>query len=330
MTDEQKVKFAVEQMDLNQQDLKDINGKGTKIAIIDFIGTKGDKGFHCKHKAFDGTITEDDIKCFKKQKFKDVSNHVTMCAGIAVGKPFKGKFLQNGRYFKQDYEGGVAPGAKASIFLIERDLDCFLDALKAVQSGNFDVVSISLGHKQKGEGEGLPEDYQKQLDNIREAIIKLGDSTHIVISAGNYGRVKGVLFPANIEEKVISVGGFNEFGRKLDYTPDCVSFTGYGEVCAPAGPATNLLQWATGTSMATPAIAGLICLFIQCAKEGKYPNGEDDRKDVLQRIKQKDNMLRILKKTINDEEQVKPAEILRAIKKLPDFKIWFDEMTSDN
>ncbi len=70
MTDEQKVKFAVEQMELNQQDLKDVKGKGAKIAIIDLIGTKGDKGFHCKHKAFDGIITEDGCQVVQKEKFQ--------------------------------------------------------------------------------------------------------------------------------------------------------------------------------------------------------------------------------------------------------------------
>ncbi len=341
MTDEQKVKFAVEQMELNQQDLKDVKGKGAKIAIIDLIGTKGDKGFHCKHKAFDGIITEDDVKWFKKKNFKDATNHATVCAGIAVGKPYKGKFIRNGKFFELKYEGGVAPKAKASIFLIERDSDCFLDALEEVERGGFDVVSISLNYPGNCEREDVPLQDRRKLDEIRQTISRLSNSTVIVISAGNSGRVQGVLFPANIKDKVISVGGYHEFGRELPFAPDNVSINGYGQVCAPAtgsqrGYLTRmfspdasdvLLEWSTGTSMAAPAIAGLICLFIQCAMD-KDDLEEAAKQDFLRLIKQKDNMMRILKETIDDQQQIKPANTLRAILKKSSFKEWFDEISA--
>ncbi len=77
--------------------------------------------------------------------------------------------------------------------------------------------------------------------------------------------------------------------------------------------------------MAAPAMAGLICLFIQCAKEGKYVSDED-KEDVLRRIKQKKNMMCILKKTINEKNQVKPAALLKKALKAENFKQWFDHI----
>ena len=78
--------------------------------------------------------------------------------------------------------------------------------------------------------------------------------------------------------------------------------------------------------MAAPAIAGLICLFIQCAKEGTYLS-EEDKADVLYRIKQKKNMVCILDKTTkNKEKQVKPAALSEEASKAENFKKWFDNI----
>ncbi len=273
ISDEQKDKVIVRQMDLLDDKINKVKGEGTSIAILDMVGTKGtDVGFHTLHGAFKGNIYSKDVSCVRSSSAdKDDTNHATVCAGIAVGKPFDGYFIRNGKTVPMKYEGGVAPEAKAKIFLMH-NTDSFLQALSKIGEEEFDVVSISLGCETK----------TSDLPNVlTQQFAQLSKSKLVVVSAGNYGSVEGVLFPANLDE-VISVGCLDEFGDPVNYAPKCVDISCYGEVNAPASDSNDgLLQWATGTSMAAPAIAGLICLFIQCAKEGTYLS-EEDKADVLQ------------------------------------------------
>ncbi len=313
MNDKQRKKFTVKQMGLlDDFNLKDIKGRGTSIAIIDMIGKRGTKGFHTLHEAFRGKIFSGDIKCFKRKNYEDTANHATVCAGIAVGQPFKGYCIKSGKTVSINYKGGVAPEAKAKIFLIEKNYG-FLEALSEIQKENFDVVSISLG---------------SEISNARSDITKklqdLSKSALVVVSAGNNGTVEDVLYPANLDE-VISVGSYTEFGKEAQYSPDDADICCYGDVNAPASDDKHgLLQWATGTSMAAPAIAGLICLFIQCAKEGKY-SPQDSKEDVIQQMKQKKYMMDILNETLVKKKKVKPAKLLDEALRTENFKRWFDD-----
>ncbi len=65
MSDKQKERVTVRQMDLLDDKIKKIKGNGTSIAILDMVGTKGDKGFHTLHGAFKGNIFR---KCFMCSK----------------------------------------------------------------------------------------------------------------------------------------------------------------------------------------------------------------------------------------------------------------------
>ena len=208
----------------------------------------------------------------------------------------------------------MAPEANAKIFLIDTtSYKSFLGALVSIeQEKKYDVISISLGYP-KGDVHEL----------IKNKLIELSASTLIVVSAGNYGSVKGVVPPASLKE-IISVGCLDKFGNPVKYSPTLVDIYCYGEVCAPASDHLHgLIQWATGTSMAAPAIAGLICLIMQCANNGKYLNFHD-KKDVLRRIKQKENMLCLLKSTDVEPNQVKPANLLNEAYHAKNFKAWFD------
>ncbi len=182
-------------------------------------------------------IYSENVSCVRSSSAdKDATNHATVCAGIAVGKPFDGYFIKNGKTVPMKYEGGVTPEAKAKIFLMH-NIDSFLQALSKIGK-EFDVVSISLGCKTNG----LP-------NVLTQQFAQLSKSKLVVVSAGNYGPVEGVLFPANLDE-VISVGCLDKFGNPLNYAPKCVDISCYGEVNAPASDSNDgLLRWATGTSM---------------------------------------------------------------------------------
>ena len=323
--------FTVTQMELLKNIPPELKGKGANIAIIDSTDYIPPNGFHDGHQTFSCRwnkefeavlVTNKTITVFDK------TFHATICAGIAVGEPFKGYyFTMDGKRESINYKGGVAPEANAKIFLIDTHDDlAFLGALESIErETKYDVISISLGYPECD----TPKDIRKQL-------IKLSASTLIVVSAGNYGSVKGVIPPANLKE-VISVGSLEKFGNRDKSSPTLVDISCYGEVCAPATDISGisddidisdipngLVQWAAGTSMAAPAIAGLICLIMQIAKNEEKYLSPDDREYVLRQIKEKRNMLRLLKKTVTLDNQVKPAVLLNEAFVANNFKEWFD------
>ena len=313
--------FTVTQMGLFDNIPPTLKGEGANIAIIDGIGkirTDGfpTNGFHIEHQTFSCRPTKQIATALVANNLSVVDDtfHATKCAGIAIGEPFEGFATMGNTTRPITYKGGVAPEANAKIFLIDtRDELAFLRALVIIEQENcFDVISISLGYP-KGDAHEL----------IKNKLIELSATTLIVVSAGNRGSAKGVLPPANLKE-VISVGSLEEFGNPAKSSPTLVDISCYGEVCAPATHAHNgLIQWATGTSMAAPAIAGLICLIMQCAKHGKY-SSSDNKEYVLRQIKEKQNMLCLLKKTVTPDNQVKPAELLKEAFGAKNFKVWFD------
>ena len=309
--------FTVTQMGLFDNIPPTLKGEGANIAIIDGIGNIRPDGFHIEHQTFSCRPTKQitTTRVANNQTLVDYTFHATKCAGIAIGEPFEGFATMGNTIRPIAYKGGVAPEANAKIFLIDlSDESTFLRALENIEQENcFDVISISLGYP-KGDAQG----------QIKNKLIELSATTLIVVSAGNGGSAKGVLPPANLKE-VISVGSLEEFGNPAKSSPTLVDISCYGEVCAPATHAHNngLIQWATGTSMAAPAIAGLICLIMQCAKHGNY-SPSDNKEYVLRQIKEKQNMLRLLKKTVTPDNQVKPAELLKEAFGAENFKVWFD------
>ena len=314
-----KGKFTVTQMELIPRGRtipRDLTGKGADIAIIDGIA-KSNKidTFHSDHCTFKYRQNILAQSFYNDIKDLDQTFHATKCAGIAVGAPFDGYYTKDNANQPIYYEGGVAPEANAKIFLIDtNDEGTFLRALEKIQQEKkYDVISISLGY---------PEGDAHEL--IKKKLIELSASTLIVVSAGNYGPVKGVVPPANLEQ-VISVGSLEKFGHRAMASPTSADIDCYGEVCAPATDDFHgLIQWATGTSMAAPAIAGLICLIMQCAKNEEKYLSSDDKEYVLHQIKEKQNMLRLLKKTVSSTDQVKPAVLLNEAYHAKNFKAWFD------
>lgn len=157
-----------------------INGSGTKIAIMDSI-----QGFNDTHEAF---LVEKEgkrvckIKCteFRGLSCKPRYNHGTVCVGIAVGEPFtrftrdlEGKIINSESL---EYPGGVAPKAKADLFLVALgDPNAFHTALDEIIKGKYHVLSMSFGsYTEDAEAE-------KKLAQLKR------DGTVLVAAAGNDG-----------------------------------------------------------------------------------------------------------------------------------------------
>ena len=243
-----------------------INGTGIKIAILD---TGIDKT-HPDLNDLDDNPATNDPKVILEKDFTgcghvyDDYGHGTHCASIAAG---------TGEASNYTYVG-VAPGAW---LLNGKVLDAngngqwswIIAGIKwAVQNGA-NVVSLSLG------GFGSPDDPVSQMVDWA-----VGQGVVVVVAAGNNGAlgVGSVLSPG-LARKALTVGatckngslaGFSSYGPTNDYRlkPEVLA-VGVNVVAARANGTkkgtiiNNYYTMMSGTSMATPHIAGAVALIKQ-------------------------------------------------------------------
>ena len=168
--------------------------------------------------------------------------HGTNCATIAAGVPFG------------EFRGGVAPAASLACCRVSPDGKDFyeqgivsaLDYILEQNVGAGYIISMSFGC------EKLHGDITKRIDMLTERKVVC------VAAAGNDGPCEQVNFPACLGN-VISVGSCKSTGQKSDFNN-----LGNIDICAPG---ENLVpEKLKGTSYAAPAIAGIIALLMQQAK----------------------------------------------------------------
>ena len=270
---------------------EEINGSGLKIAIIDISQANQDQGIQLDHKAFD---KPDDCTIEPKVVSSSTKNtcHALTCTAVAVGEPYNKAYLKcHKQVMRPNYPGGVAPKAKATVFLVDLTYKSINKALDTIiKAGDFDVVSMSFGGEHNAEME-------KRLDALK-------DKTVLVAAAGNKGNNDCVEFPAR-HPAVISVGSLNTYFKVSEFSAENPGVDIYycGEQLAPcSNPNRKLLKFSTGTSIATPGIAGLVCLLLQCAKKHGYEKV----------MKKKSFILKVLKNIIVKEQ----SEVVHSLNEL--------------
>ncbi len=245
-----------------------IDGSGTTIAIID-------SGINYTHSAFKNRIVA--IKNFVSDETDNIDciidsdGHGTHCAGIAAGSQFYCPTSSDPNSECILVPPGVAPGAKLVICKVVKtsngdvDSKAFLDALKWLKeihtrSSNrikIDVVSISLASTY----------YNHQRAQIISDLISLG--MIVVCCASNVGRLRlqPIAFPARLGH-VLCIGAHDENGKPTSFSPVGreLDFLSPGDNLWGPGPGTKgpfAMDCASGTSCATPGVAGLVCLILQ-------------------------------------------------------------------
>ena len=245
-----------------------LTGEGTTLAILDtgIIGT---------HFAFKSKFVAWRNFCPGQLDVTDSDGHGTQCAGIAAG-------IAYGNAAKVIFPGGVAPGAQLIICRVAQTKNDFnrqaihsaLDWLILQQQANqrrVDVISMSFGFDLR----------DQVMEEKIGYLIKMG--TICVAAAGNDGRKEDIKYPAKIND-VLCIGAhdslenrapFSPVGREMDFLAPGVnirspSIAGNDALIVGGGGGGG----GGGTSCATPAVAGLICLLIECANRAGSPANE--------------------------------------------------------
>ena len=253
-------------------------GKDICIAIVD-------SGINMNHDAFQGEKKKHQKEkihpfpasknfCGKNERdLKDTDGHGTYCAGIAAGRQIKDKNFS-----------GVAYNARLLICNVgnnptmKRVIEA-LEHIRQLKKGTrVDIVSMSFGFVKD-----TPE-FKKCIDNLTaEGII-------CVAAAGNYGNSPHpVLYPAKYND-VISVGAHDEYWKLAVFSPNVP-----GVKCTTLGVGVRVPECGNGwfresftaidgTSVAAPAVAGLIACILE-RKPGISSEGEKRIKDIKEHLK---------------------------------------------
>lgn len=274
-------------------------GKGVRVAIVD-------TGINDNHPGLKGKVVArrdftnsyfsilQIIKDTFSGKKLDEVGHGTHCAGIVAS----GDSLYK----------GVAPkvaliDAKVLSASGRNTSDAIVRGMSWAASQGADVISMSLG------GGGSPNDAMS-----READRLMEDGIVVVVAAGNEGPNTKTIASPGVAAKVITVGSINKTNRIPNYSsrgpvifnnanlskPDIVapgggvqadSKCGYGDGIISVKTADQIsdgctvlhkdarFQKMSGTSMATPHVAGAAALIIEAARLPK----SKDRSKIIKR-----------------------------------------------
>jgi len=176
---------------------------------------------------------------------------------------------------------GVAP--KANLFLIKVLDDSGSGSIRAIAEGLEyclrelhgeyppHIVSMSLGSDSR-----LGRRCEKAINELYEK------NVCIVCAAGNSG-TEGVNYPAKYSPKVIAVGAYDKNGRLANFstTGDEVDFAAPGVDIYSTWPKSGYAKL-SGTSMATPFVAGIVALLISKHLKQEAETGKNDCKTVDQ------------------------------------------------
>lgn len=249
---------------------KQYTGKGTVLAILD-------SGVMDIHDAFLGTADKFSDRNYwgPSGDTLDHDGHGTLCAGIAGGNSFK--VYENPEDPASQLltvKPGVAPGAKLVICKVTEGKECIasvdvvIDALKAIKVHNesaepcnkIDVVSISMG-------------CYAFSASLAQAISDLVNQGVIIICAASNDGHKfhtPICFPARLGN-VICVGSHGVRGKSSLFSPTGqeLDFLAPGENILGPGNLDYMCEatWGSGTSFAVPAVAGLVCLILECLQK---------------------------------------------------------------
>jgi subtilisin family serine protease len=268
------------------------DGSGITVAVLD-------TGIDPDHSAFNGiTLVQ---KNFTTEDDNDIHRHGTHCAGTIFGRDVDNKRIGVARGVKRALIGkvlGVGGGTSATI----------AQAIQWAVSEGAHVISMSLGIDFPGFVKLLTEEYGydinpatsmalegyranvnlfTELSRYVESYGSFGDGTIIVAASGNESRRPNyeiAVAPPAAGTGIISVGALEETDKGLkeaEFSNNQVDISAPGVDVISAGLGGGLINM-SGTSMATPHVAGVAALWAQRLKD--YAGRVDSRSLTAQLV----------------------------------------------
>jgi len=248
---------------------KENTGAGVQVAVID-------TGIDINHPDLKGNVLGGrNCTSWNASAYIDQNGHGTHVAGtIAALKNTQGVV-------------GVAPSAKLwAIRVLDRygngswsSVICGLDTVAAngpKNGGSITVANMSLG----GAGSNDGNCGQTNKDALHQAVCRVRDAgVTLVVAAGNSGADTSKAVPAAYDDAVITVSALADsdgkggaLGKATSFGADdtFASFSNYGSAVDIGAPGVNInstwlsktYKTISGTSMASPHVAGAAALYI--------------------------------------------------------------------
>lgn len=238
-----------------------LSGRGIKLAVLD-------TGIDLMHPDFEGRVDEGTtaVSFVPGQRVQDGHGHGTHCCGLAAGprQPVEGP-----RY-------GLAHGAQLLVGKVLDDTgagwdDIILDGMEWAVDQGARLISMSLGSPRQ-----LNEPANPIYENIARVLIDDPNGVLVIAAAGNESRRTAAhLCPVAHPAAAPSIMAVGAIGPDLQVTDfSCAELDAIGEldVCAPGADVRS--AWpgggyrnASGTSMATPLVAGAAALWLESSPE---------------------------------------------------------------